>query len=115
MVYASDRAMAIDRLARALDEAEVAGIQTTLPFHRFVAGHPAFRGADLSTGWVAEHWDGAAAAARAEGLARLAAALAWPGLSHAPRPPAIAPGRTAAVAAGWSGAALEAGVDRWPA
>ena len=30
---------AIARLARALDEVEVTGIQTTLPFHRFVARH----------------------------------------------------------------------------
>ena len=60
MVHAADRPAAIDRLRRALDETEVAGIQTTLPFHRFVARHPGFRAGDLSTDWVAEHWDGAA-------------------------------------------------------
>ncbi len=37
LVHAADRDAAIDRLARALDETEIAGIQTTLPFHRFVA------------------------------------------------------------------------------
>jgi acetyl/propionyl-CoA carboxylase alpha subunit len=38
MVHAADRDAAIDRLAAALAETEVAGIQTTLPFHRLVAG-----------------------------------------------------------------------------
>jgi acetyl/propionyl-CoA carboxylase alpha subunit len=148
MVHAADRGAAIDRLARALAETEIAGIQTTLPFHRFVAGHAGFRAADLSIGWVAEHWDGAAAAARAEPLARLAAALAWPERSSVARGPDIVGSRaptgtgaatgvhrasgardvaTGAVHArtgmdraapapgGWSSAALESGVDRWPA
>ena len=44
MVHAGDRPAAVERLRRALDETEVAGVQTTLPFHRFVARHPAFRG-----------------------------------------------------------------------
>ena len=43
---------AIDRLRRALDETEIAGIQTTLPFHRFVARHAGFRAGDLSIEWV---------------------------------------------------------------
>ncbi len=58
MVHAGDRPAAIRRLARALDETEIAGIQTTLPFHRFVARHRSFREGDLSTGWVGEWWDG---------------------------------------------------------
>ncbi len=45
---------------RALDETEIGGIQTTLPFHRYVARSEAFAAADLSTGWVGDHWDGAA-------------------------------------------------------
>ena len=69
MVHAGDRDAAIDRLARALDETEIAGLQTTLPFHRFVADDPSFRAADLSTGWVGEHWDGLAEQAAAARLA----------------------------------------------
>ena len=46
MVVAADRPAAIDRLRRALDEIEIGGIQTTLPFHRFVARDPAFRRGD---------------------------------------------------------------------
>ena len=69
---------AIARLARALDEIEITGIQTTLPFHRFVAGHEGFRSGELSTGWVAEEWDQAAAGLReaALGIAAEAAARA---------------------------------------
>ena len=43
MVHAPDRDAAIDRLRRALDETEIGGVQTTLPFHRFVARSDAFR------------------------------------------------------------------------
>ena len=117
MVHAGDRATAIDRLARALAETEIAGIQTTLPFHRFVAREPAFANAALSTEWVAEHWDGHGEAERAQRLARLAAALGLPEVQV--RPGVLAqrqPGQPANSSAGpWSTAALEAAGDRWPA
>jgi acetyl/propionyl-CoA carboxylase alpha subunit len=116
MVHAGDRATAIDRLARALAETEVAGIQTTLPFHRFVARAPSFVEAALSTEWVAEHWDGHAEAERAQRLARLAAAL---GLAEMQDRPGVLAQRQAAESArgggAWPAAALEAAVDRWPA
>ena len=67
---------AIDRLRRALDETEIAGIQTTLPFDRFVARHAGFRAGDLSIDWVAEEWDGAADRASHAGAAAEAAARA---------------------------------------
>ncbi len=119
MVHATDRPAAIRRLARALDEIEVAGIQTTLPFHRFVARNAAFQAGQLSTSWVGRHWDGAAEAARARRLARLAAALGW---SATPRRPAVLAQRQGgpqlpahdAQAGGWGRAALESGADRWP-
>ncbi len=76
MVHGGDRSAAIDRLRRALDETEIAGIQTTLPFHRFVARDPTFRSADLSTGWVGARWDGAGEQAAAAHLAQGAAGLA---------------------------------------
>ncbi len=75
MVAAGDRDAAIDRLRRALDETEVAGIQTTLPFHRFVARSGAFRAGRLSTGWVGEWWDGAAEIRRSALIAMLAVGL----------------------------------------
>ncbi len=120
MVHALDRSSAIDRLARALDEAEIAGIQTTLPFHRFVAGHAGFREAELSTGWVAEHWNGAEASQRAQRHARMAAGLAWSDPTSradvfAQRQPGAPASRDGAgIEGNWSSAALANGVDRWP-
>ena len=137
MVHAGDRAAAIDRLARALTETEIAGIQTTLPFHRFVATSAHFAQAELSTDWVADHWQGQVEAERAQRLARVAAAI---GLGHLGRAQAGTTRSTAAqdrasrsdgdsgvlaqrqrhgadlAGAGraWSRAALEAAVDRWP-
>jgi acetyl/propionyl-CoA carboxylase alpha subunit len=120
MVHARDREAAIDRLARVLAETEIAGIQTTLPFHRYVARDPSFRAADLSTRWVGEHWDGPAGAEAAQRLARLAAALAWrtTALARAlPSPIEAAPGastRARAADQAWAASALEDGTDRWP-
>ena len=111
MVVAEDRGAAIDRLARALDETEIAGIQTTLPFHRFVARHAGFRAGQLSTGWVGVAWDGPAEADRAQRQALIAAGLA--DLNGGPVTQPL-PAESEA-AGGWAVAALEAGVDRWPA
>ena len=133
MVHGADRLEALDRLADALAATEVAGIQTTLPFHRFVAGHEGFRAGDVSTGWVGEKWDGPAAASDAASLASLAAALsvAMNGWSSLATRGGAGPSRSAAAALHgwptsgeeapgdgaptWADAALEAMVDRWPA
>ena len=117
MVHAGDRAAAIGRLARALAETEIAGIQTTLPFHRFVAREPSFAEAALSTEWVGAHWDGHAEAERVQRLARLAAALGFPRLQ--PRPSVLAQRQSEEHPlprdpGAWSAAALDAAVDRWP-
>jgi acetyl/propionyl-CoA carboxylase alpha subunit len=123
MVHADDRASAIDLLAGALRETEIAGIQTTLPFHRFVADHAGFRAGELSTGWVAEHWDGPAAVERAAGLALVVAALApaptrlLGSAGHVPRRNGIRIGEVGVDGrdgSAWAEAALEASIDRWP-
>ena len=126
MVHGADRASAIDRLAGALLETEIAGIQTTLPFHRFVADHPAFRAAELSTGWVADHWDGPPAAARAGRLAQLVGGLAaaWTKTGAGGRdgrdardgrePRNRREARDGRDGSAWAREALEAAVDRWP-
>ncbi len=120
MVHAHDRDAAIDRLRRALDETEVGGVQTTLPFHRVVATSDAFRDAQLSTGWVEAHWDGEAARAGAVHRALLAAGLAsiatgpgpaGMGASGAlPRDGRAAPGGDNA----WRNGGRGRGADRWP-
>jgi acetyl/propionyl-CoA carboxylase alpha subunit len=118
MVHAADRDAAIDRLRRALDETEVAGLQTTLPFHRFVVRDPSFRDARLSTGWVGEHWDGAAERSRATAAALLAAGLAAleRGGPSARRPvgPADGSAEGPETDGQWRRSGLEAAIDRWP-
>ncbi|MFM9107650.1 MAG: acetyl-CoA carboxylase biotin carboxylase subunit [Chloroflexota bacterium] len=54
-VWGRDRDEAIARMARALAEYEVAGVATTIPFHRNVMAHPAFRAGDVSTAFIPEH------------------------------------------------------------
>jgi acetyl-CoA carboxylase biotin carboxylase subunit len=49
IVYGIDRAEAIERMRRALDQFSVSGIGTTLPFLRFVMGHPDFAAGKVTT------------------------------------------------------------------
>ena len=117
MVHGPDRDEALDRLVRALDETRIAGVQTTLPFYRWVARDPGFRAGDLSTDWVGEHWHGlterglvAERAAQLAGLAVLRGSVqAGPRTgSGAGRGPVAAP------SSGWLAAARNDAVDRWP-
>ncbi len=123
MVHAHDRDAAIDRLRRALDETEIGGVQTTVPFHRAVARSEAFRRGELSTGWVEANWDGAAARREAVGRGLLAAGLAaMDEVPAAGRPPvngetgSAADRRDGQAAAGngWRRGGRAQGVDRWP-
>ena len=72
------RGHAIARMRRALDEYDVAGIRTTIPFCRLVMDHPAFVSGEFDTGFVADHFDPAALAPdlEAETVALVAAGLA---------------------------------------
>ena len=112
MVHASDREAAIRRLARALDETEIGGIQTTLPFHRFVARSATFRAAALSTGWVGEAWDGPASFEGAARIGQLAAGLDALDAGPASVPDvAVGPG---SADGRWVRTGREAAMDRWP-
>jgi acetyl-CoA carboxylase, biotin carboxylase subunit len=51
-VWAETREMAVKRLARALDEYEIEGIHTTLPFFRSIVGSQEFRRGDFDTGFI---------------------------------------------------------------
>ncbi len=117
MVVDRDRPSAIDRLARALEETVVTGIQTTLPFHRFVATDPGFRAAELSVDWVDEHWAEALVAGRADAL-EIAGWAAADRVARARTDPPIgaAAGQLPAAAAesGWVRAGRERTVNRWP-
>jgi acetyl/propionyl-CoA carboxylase alpha subunit len=120
MVHAHDRDAAIDRLRRALDETEIGGVQTTLPFHRVVAASDAFRDARLSTGWVEEHWKGDAARAEAVRTAQLAAGLASiivgdvPASTLASEALPSGEGPQPAGRNGWRSGGRARGADRWP-
>ena len=113
MVHAVDRPTAIARLRRALDETEIGGIQTTLPFHRHVVRSPSFLAAELSTGWADEHWNGPQDRARAVRRALLAAALGvGPGQGDHAAPVSDQYGR--GPESPWRLAGLVESVDRWP-
>ena len=50
-----DRPAAVRRLARALSEYQVVGVQTNLGLLRRIAAHPAFGAAELDTGFIGRH------------------------------------------------------------
>ena len=51
-VWAENRPAAVQRLARALNECEIGGIQTTLPFFRTLVSLDEFQKADYDTGFI---------------------------------------------------------------
>lgn len=55
IVHAPTREGAIDRMARALDELLVAGVETSAPFHRRVMAEADFRAGRLSIRYLEEH------------------------------------------------------------
>src|SRR5262249_7832276 len=75
------RAEAIDRLAAALAETEVAGVTTNLPFLRWLLAHPALRRGDTTTAFLTDHPPLSAPPAAA-------AAEAWRGRFRLHLPPA---------------------------
>jgi acetyl/propionyl-CoA carboxylase alpha subunit len=112
MVVAEDRDAALSRLDRALREFRVAGLQTTLPFHRWLARAAPFRDAMIATDFVERHW-------RPRGVrdeaARRALELA---IAHHLQRTQLAAMQTASTpndADGWKQAARIEAVERWPA
>ena len=61
IVYGANRSEALARARRALDEFEVEGLATVLPFHRAVVSDPAFIGDDngfsVHTRWIETEWN----------------------------------------------------------
>ena len=111
MAVAADRREAIAVLRRALDEIEVSGIQTTLPFDRALVRDDRFladEGAELSTDWVADHWDGPASRRRALDAAAIAAARSADGGAH------VSLRKDDRSGPPWRTAGRAAAIDRWP-
>jgi acetyl/propionyl-CoA carboxylase alpha subunit len=128
LVVDDDRPAALDRLARALDEVEVGGVQTTLPFDRFLVRDPTFRAGPPSIDWVDTEWEGllgpvrdAALAMAGHGAAAAAAGRLLPSGRegrHASDPSEGAGGapatRSPAGSSAWTRAGRQRAVERWP-
>ncbi|HEY3164965.1 MAG TPA: biotin carboxylase N-terminal domain-containing protein [Candidatus Limnocylindrales bacterium] len=112
LVVDETRDAAIDRLARALDETVVTGIQTTLPFHRFIARDSRFRAGDLSISWVDEAWEAIAAVRRAAAL-RIAAPAAALAASRVSAGRAAATAPTAEASSAWAREGRQNAIERW--
>lgn len=54
--YGEDREDAIEKMIRALEEYEITGLKTTLPFCDFVMRHNAFRSGNFDTNFVETHF-----------------------------------------------------------
>ena len=52
IVWGNNRAEAVDRMARALEEYQILGIATTLPLYRALVRHPAFVDGQFDTGFL---------------------------------------------------------------
>jgi acetyl-CoA carboxylase biotin carboxylase subunit len=61
---------------KAIDEYKIEGVQTTLPFGKFVFEHEAFRSGDFDTHFVKKYYDAAMLKKQQEDEAHLAALLA---------------------------------------
>ncbi|MGX5857687.1 acetyl-CoA carboxylase biotin carboxylase subunit [Dyadobacter jiangsuensis] len=57
ITYGEDRETAILKMIRAIDEYQISGVQTTLPFCRFVMQHEAFVNGSFDTNFVGRHFD----------------------------------------------------------
>jgi acetyl/propionyl-CoA carboxylase alpha subunit len=76
LVHASDRAGAIARLRRALDETLVGGVQTDAGFHRWLVDHPRFVAGRYDTSFIPDEWGSGAPPTDEERAAAAAAAMA---------------------------------------
>ncbi|HEY0991191.1 MAG TPA: acetyl-CoA carboxylase biotin carboxylase subunit, partial [Kofleriaceae bacterium] len=91
VVWGEDRARALARMRRALDEYQVRGIETNLAFHRRCVRHAAFAAGDYDTGFIARN---ARELAPRAGDAELVAAIIAAALDTATQ---AAPGAAAAT------------------
>lgn len=55
VVWGEDRTQAIERMKRALDETVIAGVPTTIPYHKLILDIPDFRRGEVDTGFIPSH------------------------------------------------------------
>jgi len=103
VVWGEDRARAIARMRRALDEYHVRGIETNLAFHRRCLRQPAFVAGDYDTGFIGRN---AAELAPHADETELTAAIIAAVLDVHTHSPAATPSGTPAAAAASNGAEI---------
>ena len=112
LVVDADRAAAIARLRRAILEFRVAGVQTTLAFHRWLVDAEPFVAGHLATDFVDRHWRPEPLLERAGGRAVRLAARHAESTGDRKAPGGRAP--RAAPESPWWAAGLAEATDRWP-
>ncbi|MHA7843110.1 MAG: acetyl-CoA carboxylase biotin carboxylase subunit [Winogradskyella sp.] len=76
ITYGKTRAEAIELMIKAIDNYHIKGVQTTLPFGRFVCEHDAFRSGNFDTHFVKKYYSPSLLEARHKAEAEIAAKLA---------------------------------------
>ncbi len=76
ITYGKDRAEAIERMLKAIENYKIEGCQTTLPFGTYVLEHPAFVSGNFDTNFVKKHFSNQELTQLDETEALLAAKLA---------------------------------------
>lgn len=56
IVHGKDRTEAIEKMLRAIQDYQITGVETTLPFCSFVLKHPAFVSGKFDTGFIKNHF-----------------------------------------------------------
>ena len=94
VVWAEDRERACRRMAAALDEYVILGIQTPIAFLRDIVTHPEFLAGRTNTAFLKDHFEGwAPPPADAEGVRWALTAAAFSEMNAAARPPRGGNGR----------------------
>jgi len=76
IVWGENRAAAIERMRRALDEYRITGFKTTVPFSRWIMDHPRFIAGDFDTSFIDREFRAEMLIPQDEGLIRAAALAA---------------------------------------
>ncbi len=103
VVWGEDRAAAVARMRRALDEYVVRGIETNLPFHRLCVRHPQFLEGHYDTGFIAREAASLTPSATGDALDAALIALALDTAAPSGRAAAKAGGAPAGSGANGSG------------
>jgi acetyl/propionyl-CoA carboxylase alpha subunit len=109
IVTGSSREAAIQRTLAALDEFEIAGFSTSLPFHRWLLQQERFRKGDLSTHFLEEEFEGLPKRDVSEDDLLLIAAV----LKHQQGKSENGSGETASTTDAWARSSRLSSVGRW--